>query len=521
MTEQEEFEFRARAEAESQGAAPAPAAQQAPQELSFGDSLRRQGGLALRAAANVLASPLTLGGDLIGKVTNAAAGREVFQPSSETFNSGLTNIGLPEARTGIEKFTQDVAKTAPALAIPGGLQSQLAGNAAIGAIQAPQGKEALGAAMGATGALAGHVLPKVLSSGLPGVSKQARQLMDTSNVQPTVGMAIPKLRAAEEFTTGIPLLGEVTKTARQRAMNEFSDASIQQAVPKAKIEGNTAFEKLDAANDYVDSIYYDVLPKVLPEVTSGMGAAGNASRGASRQAFDAGYNRAQANSYLTSQQRDILDRVYQDRAANISSYTGEQLKRLDSELGEQIRKYQRGAGTADLADALREIQLGLREGIEMRLPATERGRLAEANKAYRELIALNDAASKSADFDITPKRLTKAIAARDKKPASKTSGPSANFARLGQDIVPETSGRGWSSPGLASAITGGVGATYFGHLPALMGTSALFGLGSLRPAQAALTGNLALQKALRARLGPSLPTRAMVGGQMAPEQSEE
>jgi hypothetical protein len=529
MNEQEEFEFRARAEAEASApsvinsnATAATETASAPAQNTFGQEAKRQLGLTGRYAANVLASPLTLGGDAIAKVVNAATGREIFQPSSRVFNKALSGMGLPEPERPVERFTQGLAESAPALAIPGGIQAQMAGNALIGGIQAPTGGEALGAAGGAAGAAFGHVLPKVLAQGIPGVSKQARQLMDTTNIQPTVGMAVPKLRALEEFSTGIPFFGEVTKAARQRSLNEFTDQALTKAVPGMTLPKGTPLTKLDAANDYVDSLYHDVLPKVLPEkLPVGLGSVGNVQQGTSAKAFEEGFKRAKGNSYLTDSQQEILDRVYKDRSKGISNYSGEQLKTLDAELGEQIRKYQRGAGTSDLADSLREMQLGLREGIEARLPPEYQGKLAEANRSYRELIAINDAASKNKEFVTTPAHLTKAIAARDKRPASKLFGDMPEFSRNAQQVLPESVGRGMSSSGIATGLLGVGGATALGHLPALaVGTTAA-AAGSLRPVQGVLTGNTALQRALRARLSPRSNVRSALGAELLKPDEEQ
>ena len=466
------------------------------------NSAMRQLGLTGRAIANAVASPVTLGGNVIGKVANAAMGREVFKPSTQVLNEGLTAAGLPEPETGIERFTQDVARTAPAFAIPGGFIPQVAGNAAIGAADAPAGKELQGAMLGSAGAGVGHVLTSTFARGMPGVSREARQLMDTTNIQPTVGMAVPKLRALENFTTGIPLFGEVTKGAKQRAINEFSTEAVTRAVPGMPRPHGTPFEQLDAANDHVSSIYHDVLPHVRPEAaTAGMGAVGNTPPPPSAASFAAGFQRAMENSYLTDGQREILQRVYNDRAPRISGYTGEQLKTLDAELGERIRSYQRGAGTSELANSLQELQLGLRQGIESRLPAEQQGRLADANRSFRELIALNDAASKSPDLVVTPQRLSKALAARDKRPITRLQGDMADFARGAEGVVPNTAGaRGVSTAGMTGGALGAGLAAAFGKIPLLLAGGVGGVAGATRPAQAALTGNLALQRALRRQL---------------------
>jgi hypothetical protein len=511
MTEEEEFEFRARAEAEQAAgnisdatAATETATETAsgPAQNTFGQGAKRMLGLTARAAGNVLASPLTLGGNVLGKAMNAIAGKEVFQPSTDVVDAWMTKAGLPQAEQPLEKIAQSMARSAPAVAIPGGYLNQVLGNAAIGAADTPTGQETQGAAYGALGGGLGHVLSKALGHGMPGISKEARQLMDKTGIQPTVGMAVPKLRALEEFSTGIPILGEATKAARGRAIGEFSTESISRAVPtmpKSALKGSP-FEQIDMANDHVSSIYYDVLPKVKPELPTNVmgGAQGAAQAGPSAKAFEQGYVQAKANNYLTDAQQEILDRVYQNHGPKISSYTGEQLKTLDSELGEQIRKYQRGAGTSDLADSLAEMQLKLREGIELRLPPAEQGRLAGANRSYRELIALNDAASKTPEMTITPQRLAKALAARDKKPITRVSGDMADYARSAENVVPNSAGaRGISAPGLASAVAGTGLAAFTGKLPLLLAGGGVGALGATRTGQAALTGNTITQRVLR------------------------
>jgi len=519
----EELEQKARTSAPS---AVSPDSSALPE--ASGSALGRQGGLLTRAVANAVASPLTLGGNLIGKGLNATISAmggpgNYFKPSTEVFNSGLTALGLPQPETGVERFTQDVARTAPAFAIPGGFIPQVTGNAAIGIADAPQGQELSGAMLGSLGGGLGHTVSRLASQGLPGISTEARHLMDTTNIQPTVGMAIPKLKAMEEFMTGVPLLGEFTKGSRQRAINEFSDAAIAKAVPgMPKVQG-TPFEKLDAANDYVSGIYHDVLPKIGPEVPQlPTGNQLTPSRGVSAQSFADGYTAARQNNYLSGPQLDVLDRVFNNHAGKISTYSGEQLKLLDSELGEQIRRFQRSPTTAALADSLQEIQLGLRTGIEARLPAQERGKLAAANNSYRELIALNDAASKAPEMVVAPRQLSKALAARDKKPVARLFGDMPEFAREAGQVIPNVAGtRGYSSPGLAGAIVGTGGAAFTGNLPALAVASGLAGLGSTRAGQAVLTGNTALQKLFADTAGKRLRVLPAVGAAMFNPNEEQ
>lgn len=131
-------------------------------ENTLEQEIRRQGGLFLRAALNAAASPAVLIDKAQAKVSDAVTGKHLGGSLGEDLNARLTGLGLPEAERPVERFTQGMAESAPAFALPASLPAQMLGNAAIGAVQARSGEEGTGAALGAAGGAAVPVLGKTL-----------------------------------------------------------------------------------------------------------------------------------------------------------------------------------------------------------------------------------------------------------------------------------------------------------------------------------------------------------------------
>ena len=139
-----------------------PQQSQQPATNTVGQEAGRQAGLTVRHLVNAAASPLVIGGDIIGKGINAVTGRETVKPYGPILNRALTSLGLPEAERPIERFTQGMAESAPSVALPASLPAQVLGNAAISAAQAEPGEELSQAAYGAAGGAAVPVLGKAL-----------------------------------------------------------------------------------------------------------------------------------------------------------------------------------------------------------------------------------------------------------------------------------------------------------------------------------------------------------------------
>lgn len=418
-----------------------------------------------------------------------------------------------------------------------GARAALAGDiglqAGYGALTGGPDERTEGAMGGAAGAVGGNLLAKAVSKGLPGVSQQARNLMDTTDIQPTVGMAVPKLNALERFSQRVPIIGEFTTSARNRALKEFSEDAIYKAVPTLPKMKGTPEQLLDAANEHASQLYRDVVPHLKPTMDQLL-------------SMDAAYKQVMSKPYLSEAERNTIDRIFKpmlkgaedfnaiktnpmrtaeekalastevlNRAGGYGKWTGKDLKQFDSELGAQVRKYHRSPSTQDLGDAIYTIQRGLREGFERAVPVEQQGAMRNANTAYRNLVAVNKAASQAAEGEValvTPRKLNRAIAARDAVEPTQTTGELAEFGKLGQRVLPQAaSSSSISGAGLAGGLLGAGSLAYTGHLPAVLVAGTLAGVGSTRPAQAALLGNTAAQRAFAEALRKA-PIQSSVGG---------
>lgn len=266
----------------------------APTQRTVGEEAKRQGGLTLRGAVNAITSPLTLGGNLIGKAVNAVAGKEVFKPSTEVLDAYLTKAGVPEAQTGVEKFTQEAARTMfPAarleqsLAAASGkpiLSSAAASGAVSGANASPEntGREALtGALGGGLGAGLGVGLGKFGGSLLP-ASTEARSLMKRG-ITPTLGQGVDRNKAMGQFIGGVEDIAStspfhykqvaaqregVNKQVRNAVLNDATQEGLT-LTPGLPVREQIAALRAQAGSNF-DELNKGLGIRERPDVTQGM-----------------------------------------------------------------------------------------------------------------------------------------------------------------------------------------------------------------------------------------------------------
>ena len=137
---------------------------------TVGQEAKRQAGLTGRYLVEAAASPFVIGGDAIGKGINEAtsfinkhAGTNI--PQFEPYQRGLKRTldkYFPVPERPIEQFTQAVAQTAPAVALPASMPVQAAGNAFINSALAQPGDEYSAATVGAIAGAAPNIVVDVL-----------------------------------------------------------------------------------------------------------------------------------------------------------------------------------------------------------------------------------------------------------------------------------------------------------------------------------------------------------------------
>lgn len=230
----------------------------------------------------------------------------------------------------------------------------------------------------------------------PGLPKtaEARRLMD-AGIQPSAGQAAGTgfgwMNKLEQAMQSLPIVGETVVKARTRPLNEFGERTLQTATGKP-------VKTLDEANAAVSDMYQTVAPH-LPQHQL-------------QPEFYTTFQRVLQNPELTPTNQKLLYDLAGNRFANYEQLSGSQLKNLDSDIGQLVRKYRSSTDVSHhaIADGLQEIQQSMRATWENLLPPHLKGRLQEANTAYRNMVPVNKAASTRGDERIMPRPLQRAMA---------------------------------------------------------------------------------------------------------------
>lgn len=143
--------------------------------------------------------------------------------------------------------------------------AELGYGAGYGALTSPEDRGA-GAFGGAAGTAVGMGANRLIGGAIkPFVSRDAQALAD-QGIQPTIGQAVGGfVNTAEQKLKSLPLVGDVIRNARGRAVDEFNEKAIQVSNPASKGIGDQALtatrealgNKYDAILDTVPSLKVD------------------------------------------------------------------------------------------------------------------------------------------------------------------------------------------------------------------------------------------------------------------------
>lgn len=356
------------------------------------------------------------------------------------------------------------------------------------------------------GAAGGAILAKVLRGFTP--TREAQALMDRG-VQPSFGQSMGGMaNTVEQKMTSVPFVGDAINFARNRAQKEFEAAALQRAVGGVPQQAQTIPQRFQQlfSSDRIPGTSVQVeratarSPKTLDDANAIAGQQFDAvvpflaAKPNWASSVPGALQKSLANIELTAQNRRILNGLVAEHLdpAKLKVMTGKQLKHTDSQLGFLIRKYAAGSpADKTLADELRNVQGAFRADLNDMLPAVMTDDLRKANTTWRDLVPINKAASARADEKITPRSLQKAMASQARLPTSRMPDDMLvdNAVKVLPSNIPDsgTAGR---------VLLGGGVAGLAGSLPAYLGGGALAYTGATRPAQRALVGNTAWQKAL-------------------------
>lgn len=270
------------------------------------------------------------------------------------------------------------------------------------------------------GAVLGPVTEKIAGVVAPRITEGAQKLREAGIRNLTPGQAFGGVtQRIEQAAESIPLVGDVIAGARAKNIEEFSRAAINQSLkninkqlPK-NVSGNAAIAyaekeigkqygklvpKLSVSSDTVLT-YADETPVTLLESINSI--VSNASQNLDDQ----------ASAQLSKIVNNNLINKFKD-----NKLSGQTLKAAESELGKFAVKFTKAEDPNKnlIGDALFDIQLTLRQGVEKANPAFK-GKLQKINSAFADFVRVQRAASSvgAKEGIFTPAQLSSAAKATD------------------------------------------------------------------------------------------------------------
>lgn len=422
---------------------------------------------------------------------------------SQRIAGGLTGAGLMLAAPGVgasgtfvRAGAGGLGQTARAAAVGG------AGGALFGAANTDGGFEdrvqggLLGAAVGAaTGGLldaggqrAVQVAERRLSNPSPQrrLSREGVQLTPGQMLEPTPVIG-PMLRGFEDGMTGVPVAGAVVQGARNRGVESFNTAALNRALapigetlPRTVKPGYEAVEEvqnrlgrayeaiLPGINANLDQPLYDDIARVLADASAEM-----------------------PEDRLAQLGRVLQNRVFRNVEESNGAISGEQFKRIESELGALARQYRTAndPSAVSFGEAIVGIQNALRDMIGRQNPL-EANRLRQINEGYANLVRLERAAGSTAaqatEGVFSPTQLGVAAAQGSSRSARANEGALLqDLAVAGRNVLPSRIGdSGTATRGAITGLLAG-GAAFVNPVVAIPTIAATIGAYS-KPAQDAL-----------------------------------
>ena len=334
----------------------------------------------------------------------------------------FTEEGGPAATVG--SIGADVAMSAA----PGGMVTkavkgapllartlaELGYGAGYGALTSPEDR-AGGAAGGAIGTGVGMGVNRLVGGAIkPFVSKEAQALAD-QGIQATPGQAIGGwANQAEQKLKSLPLVGDVIRNARGRAVNEFNEKAIQTAVPTSKGMGD---EALLAARETLSNNYKTLIPKGV-----NVSLDRNALLTTAQQAAD-----DPALGLTDAAKKRVMDYVEKNIVGRSQNITGDTAKQIESDFGKFVNNLKSSSTQEERAigDALSKVNSEWRSLLPDALDQVRPGSgtaLRENDAAWRSLVALDRAGAYRGNQNVaanevagrfTPNSLRRSIEASD------------------------------------------------------------------------------------------------------------
>lgn len=324
----------------------------------------------------------------------------------------------------------------------------------------------------ALGTVLGPVAEKVTGVVAPRITESAQRLREAGIRNLTPGQAFGGIpQRLEQAAESIPLVGDVIAGARTRNIEEFSRAAINQSLqnidkqlPKG-VSGNAAIR---FAENTIGQEYNKLAPKLSVSSDTVLTFADETP-----VTLLSGINGIVSNAAqnLDDKAASQLEKIVQ---ANLigkfkdNVLSGKDLKKAESIIGNYAAKFKKAQDPNQnmIGDALFDVQLTLRQGIEEANPAFK-GQLQKINSAFADFVRVQRAAASTGAKEgvFTPAQLSAAAKATDisarKGSFARGEARMQGIAQAGEQVlgskIPD-SGTPYRLGVGAAGLTAGVGA---------------------------------------------------------------
>jgi hypothetical protein len=344
-------------------------------------------------------------------------------------------------------------------------------------------------------------------------------------VVPTPGQAAGAnsiVGRVEQKLMSLPLVGDIIKKGRDRAVEEFDLAAINRALPKNQqgqitAAGRNAIEKADdILGSGYDNVYAGITVKPDAQFLRGVVSVKNDP--------DLALPKELQSRLSEVVRQQVLDRV---KAGTIS---GPLAQRIDSNLGKLARRYlsSQDADQRVLGLALREVQTNFKGLVERNAGPDTAATIKELNASYAKFLRVERAASMKGAQDgvFTAEQLSSAVRALDrssnKGAYAKGNALMQDLSDAGRSVLGNTVPNSGTADRLAMGLmagAGGLGAAneYYGgpgYLTALAAAPLLYS----RPGARYMVGDLPGQAGIARTLRDLSPYFAQSGRAIAGAQ---
>jgi hypothetical protein len=323
----------------------------------------------------------------------------------------------------------------------------------------------MGAITGGVGGTALRQGGKALTSRL---NREGLGVLKEAGVQPTVGQALGGMADRTEQKLGsVPFFGDLINDARRRAQGELREAAFQRvAGPLGQTATKTGTEGVEQAHRFVDEAY-DAAKQAMPKLNIADDFSGKID------SMIDGFDERGFAPDTIKQFRKLVDNKVLGRIGDAGELGADQLKLLDSELGDIVAK-----GSPEMKTMAAEMQQTMMDMAAKQSPEYA-AQLAKADEAFSKTAVLDIVGGKGEKF--TPKQLEAAIKANDKTARkngfARGKGPLRDLSRPGvENLTDSVADSGTIGRALMSAPI--LGGTAFNPM-VLAGAAGAYGAGAL------------------------------------------